>query len=72
VVREWWKLLESAKYVVCKSFSTDKNTDQKFLYNYADINVLSELKRVNGVGSGDILGTREYAYLVETWSYVSL
>jgi HAE1 family hydrophobic/amphiphilic exporter-1 len=30
------------------------------LYNYADINVLSELKR-NGVGSGDILGTREYA-----------
>jgi multidrug efflux pump subunit AcrB len=31
------------------------------LYNYADINVLSELKRVNGVGSGDILGTREYA-----------
>ena len=33
----------------------------KFLYNYADINVLSELKRVNGVGSGDILGTREYA-----------
>jgi HAE1 family hydrophobic/amphiphilic exporter-1 len=43
-----------------------KNTDQKFLYNYADINVLSELKRVNGVGSGDILGTREYyAYLVE-------
>jgi HAE1 family hydrophobic/amphiphilic exporter-1 len=32
-----------------------------FSCNYADINVLSELKRVNGVGSGDILGTREYA-----------
>jgi HAE1 family hydrophobic/amphiphilic exporter-1 len=28
----------------------------KSFYNYADINVLSELKRVNGVGSGDILG----------------
>jgi HAE1 family hydrophobic/amphiphilic exporter-1 len=42
-------------------YSKDKNADQKFLYNYADINVLSELKRVNGVGSGDILGTREYA-----------
>jgi HAE1 family hydrophobic/amphiphilic exporter-1 len=56
------KITRGAKYVdVCKSFSTDKNTDQKFLYNYADINVLSELKRVNGVGSGDILGTREYA-----------
>jgi HAE1 family hydrophobic/amphiphilic exporter-1 len=24
------------------------------------ISILSELKRVNGVGSGDILGTREY------------
>jgi multidrug efflux pump subunit AcrB len=48
-----------AKYVdVCKSFSTDK-IQIKVLYNYADINVLSELKRV--IGSGDILGTREYA-----------
>jgi HAE1 family hydrophobic/amphiphilic exporter-1 len=37
----------------------------KSFIHYADINVLSEL-RVNGVGSGDILGTREYAmYLVE-------
>jgi HAE1 family hydrophobic/amphiphilic exporter-1 len=39
----------------------DARYRSKFLYNYADINVLSELKRVNGVGSGDILGTREYA-----------
>jgi HAE1 family hydrophobic/amphiphilic exporter-1 len=42
-----------------KSFSTDKNRS-KVLYNYADMSI-SELKRVNGVGSGDILGTREYA-----------
>ena len=42
-------------------YSTDKNTDQKFLYNFAEINILSELKRVNGVGFADVLGTREYA-----------
>jgi HAE1 family hydrophobic/amphiphilic exporter-1 len=35
--------------------------DQKFLFNFADINVLSELKRVDGVGVADILGNREYA-----------
>jgi HAE1 family hydrophobic/amphiphilic exporter-1 len=37
----------------------------KSFIHYADINVLSELKRVNGVGSGDILGTREYAMRIE-------
>ena len=42
-------------------FSNDKSTDQKFLYNYADINILSDLKRVNGVGFADILGNRDYA-----------
>jgi HAE1 family hydrophobic/amphiphilic exporter-1 len=58
VVREGWKLLEKF-HVDVNPLVRIKNTDQKFLYNYADINVLSELKRVNGVGSGDILGTRE-------------
>lgn len=42
-------------------YSTDKNTDQKFLFNFADINILPELKRVDGVGVADILGNREYA-----------
>ncbi|MBU6366045.1 MAG: efflux RND transporter permease subunit [Gemmatimonadetes bacterium] len=41
--------------------SDDPQADQKFLYNFADINVLSELKRVDGVGFADILGNREYA-----------
>jgi HAE1 family hydrophobic/amphiphilic exporter-1 len=60
VVREGVKITESAKYVdACKIFSTDKKYRSKVLYNYADMS-MSELKRVNGVGSGDILGTREY------------
>ncbi|HQF47559.1 MAG TPA: efflux RND transporter permease subunit [Flavobacterium alvei] len=63
VVREGVKITREVPSMLMyvNLYSTDKNTDQKFLYNYADINVVSELKRVNGVGSGDILGTREYA-----------
>jgi HAE1 family hydrophobic/amphiphilic exporter-1 len=41
--------------------SDDKTTDEKFLYNFADINVLKELKRIEGVGFAEILGSREYS-----------
>lgn len=41
--------------------SSDKSFDEKFIYNYADINVMPELKRIEGVGFADILGNREYA-----------
>ncbi len=41
--------------------STDSTTDEKFLYNFADINILAELKRINGVGFADIMGQREYS-----------
>jgi len=42
-------------------FSKDPKMNENFLYNYADINLLPELKRVDGVGFADILGNREYA-----------
>ena len=63
VVREGVKITreESSMLMYVNLYSTDKNTDQKFLYNFAEINILSELKRVNGVGFADVLGTREYA-----------
>ncbi len=63
VVREGVKITreESNMLMYVNLYSTDTKTDQKFLYNFADINILSELKRVNGVGVADILGTREYA-----------
>ncbi len=41
--------------------SDDKTVDEKFIYNFADINVLAELKRINGVGFAQIMGSREYA-----------
>ncbi|MDR7211420.1 efflux RND transporter permease subunit [Flavobacterium piscis] len=63
VVREGVKITreESSMLMYVNLYSNDKNTDQKFLYNFAEINILSELKRVNGVGFADVLGTREYA-----------
>ena len=63
VVREGVKISreESNMLMYVNLFSTDKKADQKFLFNYADINLLSELKRVDGVGFADILGNREYA-----------
>jgi HAE1 family hydrophobic/amphiphilic exporter-1 len=42
-------------------FSEDDNADEKFLYNYASVNILPELKRVRGVGNAQILGSRQYA-----------
>lgn len=41
--------------------SSNPDHDEKFLYNFADLNVLAELKRVDGVGYADILGAKEYA-----------
>lgn len=63
VVREGVKITreESNMLLYVNLYSTDPKADQKFLFNYADINILSELKRVDGVGVADILGNREYA-----------
>jgi HAE1 family hydrophobic/amphiphilic exporter-1 len=44
--------------------SNDPTVDEKFIYNFADINVLAELKRIDGVGFADIMGSREYAMRV--------
>ncbi len=41
--------------------SSDSSIDEKFIYNFADINVLAELKRIDGVGFADIMGQREYS-----------
>ena len=63
VVREGVKISreESNMLMYVNLYSKDPKADQKFLFNYADINLLAELKRVNGVGYADILGNREYA-----------
>jgi HAE1 family hydrophobic/amphiphilic exporter-1 len=42
-------------------YSKDPKADENFLYNYASINILQELRRVKGIGSAQILGSRQYA-----------
>lgn len=42
-------------------YSTDKNADEKFLYNYANVFLLPELKRISGIGQARIMGSRQYA-----------
>ena len=45
-------------------YSTDKNADEKFLYNYTNVFLLPELKRIKGIGLARILGSRQYAMRV--------
>lgn len=45
-------------------YSTDKNLDEKFLYNYAGVKMIPEINRINGVGRTQILGSRIYAMRV--------
>ena len=45
-------------------YSTDPSHDQNFLYNYSFVNLLPEIKRVRGIGSATILGSRQYAMRV--------
>lgn len=52
---------ENAMLMYLNIYSDDPELQEKFLYNFADINVLAELKRVQGVGFADILGAKEYA-----------
>lgn len=44
--------------------SIDSTHTEKFVYNFADINILRELKRIDGVGLVDVMGSRDYAMRV--------
>ena len=39
----------------------DTTQDERFVYNFADINILPELKRIDGVGFAQIMGFRDYS-----------
>jgi HAE1 family hydrophobic/amphiphilic exporter-1 len=45
-------------------YSQDSAVDEKFVYNFADINILPELKRIDGVGFAEIMGSRDYSMRV--------
>ncbi len=42
-------------------YSHDKNADEKFLYNFANVNIIPELQRIKGIAQASILGNRNYA-----------
>jgi hydrophobic/amphiphilic exporter-1 (mainly G- bacteria), HAE1 family len=42
-------------------YSSDSLQDERFIYNFADINILPELKRIDGVGFAEIMGARDYS-----------
>ena len=45
-------------------YSEDPSADEKFVYNFTDINVLQELKRIEGVGFAEIMGAKDYSMRV--------
>lgn len=66
VIKEGIKISreESNMLMYVNLYSKDTSLDVNFLFNFADINLLTELKKVDGVGFADILGNREYAMRV--------
>ncbi len=42
-------------------YAKGENMDEKFLYNYANVNMLPEINRIKGVARSQILGSRTYA-----------
>jgi len=42
-------------------YGEGKEMDEKFLYNYANVNMIPEINRVKGVARAQILGSRTYA-----------
>ena len=42
-------------------YATGKNMDEKYLFNYASVNMLPEINRIKGVARSQILGSRTYA-----------
>ncbi|UKN01963.1 efflux RND transporter permease subunit [Paracrocinitomix mangrovi] len=45
-------------------YSKDNSMDEKFLYNYANVHMIPELNRIEGVARSQILGSRKYAMRV--------
>jgi len=42
-------------------YSMTESMDEKFLYNYANVNMIPEINRIKGVARSQILGSRTYA-----------
>ncbi|QJD95273.1 efflux RND transporter permease subunit [Mucilaginibacter robiniae] len=52
---------QSSMVMVFAISSSNKSYDQTFLQNYANINLLPQLKRINGVGDASVFGQQDYS-----------
>lgn len=55
------KKRQSSNLLITAIYSDNKDYDQNFLQNYAEINIIPQLKRINGVGDASAFGSRNYA-----------
>ena len=46
------------------NITSSEDVDEEFIFNFADINILKELKRIDGVGRAEIMGQKDYAMRV--------
>jgi hydrophobic/amphiphilic exporter-1 (mainly G- bacteria), HAE1 family len=52
---------QNSMIMVSLLYSTDRAYDEKFLQNYAKINVIPEIQRVPGVGQAQVFGAKDYS-----------
>ncbi len=53
--------IQNSMLLYLNLLSNNTSLDEKFLFNYTDINIMPELKRIDGIGYAKIMGQREYA-----------
>lgn len=52
---------QSSMVMVFALSSTNKSYDQTFLQNYANINLIPQIKRISGVGDASVFGQQDYS-----------
>ncbi|MDP4208306.1 MAG: efflux RND transporter permease subunit [Bacteroidota bacterium] len=53
--------MQSSTVLMIMIRSKNKDYDDKFIQNYANINILPQIKRVNGVGDASVYGSKDYS-----------
>jgi len=53
--------MNNAMLMYLNIYSSDTTLDEKFIYNFADINIIPEIKRIKGVGQFQVMGVKQYA-----------
>ena len=52
---------QSSNVLILGIYSENSDYDEEFIQNYANINIVPILKRINGVGSANTFGSRDYS-----------